>query len=659
MSVTPTSGLGGFYQQLTMRNKGIGGLATGMDTNALVEAMTMATRTRLAKQAQQKTALSWKMTAYRGVASSLRTFHNNNISMSASGNSIKSSAFFNVFKGTSSSDKITVRPGSGASPGSFTVDQIKEIATSQTFTTRKFSHSLEGGEFELGGDYTGKTLQLSLDGSARTIRLDTLNGLDNPNDFNNELQRLIDNAFGRRTPSAGEVLSDYDTSVGDGRVSIIKAELALGSEAGKYTLSLSANANTVTVVNNAAGNGLELASGMTNRISLNSSIGDLLGDDLTGDTFQFSINDVVFNINKDDSIGSFINRVNSSAAGVRVSYSAINESFVFTSNVTGEGDNIRFNDISGNFLGQLTGNGGDPQNLPNAVRGTNAEIVIDGRVISSSTNTFTVNGVAFEVNGVTEANANIVINVTTDPDDVVSKIKNFINEYNTLIDSLDAMLKEKKVAGYQPLTDEQRAEMSESEIRNWETEAKKGLLNNDSTIRGIMSQMRTSLYQKVDAAGISLFDIGITTESNSVSNNGRLELTETGEAKLRKMLDQNPDAVRNLFTYHNGAHESDEGFDITRQGLAHRLEFIIDNAVRISGTRPGSLVALAGSDVITGNNESSLGRRIDLIDKQIALLKTRLENEYNRYWKKFAALETAVARMNTQMGWLENFGQQQ
>ncbi len=297
----------------------------------------------------------------------------------------------------------------------------------------------------------------------------------------------------------------------------------------------------------------------------------------------------------------------------------------------------------------------------NFIAGKNAVIVLaDGEEITSSTNSFDIDGVLFtakalyntDEDGDPKGEADINISATYDTDTVVDRIKKFVDDYNSMVDAMTGLLKEKKVAGYEPLTDEQRAEMSEDQIKTWENEAKKGLLYNDKTIANVLQQMRSVLYERVEEAGISLYDIGITTESwNSANykNNGRLEWGSdgTGEDKLRNMLETNPDAVRNLFA--SGSMEDPKG-------LAWRLNVVLDDAVRTTGTNQGSLVAIAGTEDLTSNNENTIKRQLENVEKQIALLQTRLENEYNRYWKQFSALETAVSNMNSQSSWLSSFG---
>lgn len=1012
-----------YYSQMTASKKGIGGLATGLDTDSIVEALLTGTRNKLAVQGQKKTKLNWQMTAYRSIATTLRNFQTKHLSTTGGSSSLVKYEFFNVYKGSATSDAITVKPGSGSSTGTFTVEEISQLATNHTFSTAQYKSELVGNEIDFtNNDFIGKTLVLSYGNDTKTIRLDSLQNKTTQTDFQTELQSLIDNAFGTVNNP------DY-IAVGDpGHDPAIPQELKLNVSVnqakdeggvvipGKFAIQLDGGTNVVTVKNTA--DGLGLTNGMSSRFEPEkNTIKDLFGDQLVGESLVIRINDVELSFSANSTLSNVMSKINSSSAGVTVRFNTVNEKFVFSSKVSGAGNNLDMRDIEGNFLhlwagaqsgtrltsvatvtnasqtggqldltgiqdadlsnykmriqyggtsiiinpdltdyqekinnnemtkeqaiiaslndslksafgensglsfeiaadntvsfvstrndqtirvmdhenedseslldllgmsdqitenytmgykGSVTGgdlgdmgtllntmknnspyamdvtvngvtktlsvsvttaellnlstdeereqflarklnaaldeafadvadvkklgfsieNGkilfkttdtsisfsleatdidasnpnppsdlfaalaldqvpltaddqlanfasgqgtkisdicsipstggeisiklGDDEkvftydasttlqdlirnvneyfgkdiltfknghmvidgssqaieikdptgnNLTNALfgvssyattaatntaaldagQGQNALIKIDGQWIPSTSNTFTYNGVDFEVNQ--KSSTPVDITVSTDPDDVVEKLKNFMEEYNTMVQAIQTLLKESPVAGYEPLTDEQRAEMTEDQIKQWEEEAKKGLLRSDPTVSRIMTQMRTALYTSVSAAGLALYDIGITTETfaaaSSYTFSGKLEMTEEGEKRLRSALEQNPDAVRTLFTD-------------SQEGLATQLNKIINGAVLISSTNPGSLVSLAGSDVLTGDNTSSISRKIETIDKQIANLKLRLENEYDRYWRQFTALETAISRMDTQSSYISS-----
>lgn len=280
--------------------------------------------------------------------------------------------------------------------------------------------------------------------------------------------------------------------------------------------------------------------------------------------------------------------------------------------------------------------------------GKNAELEINGVKMAWSSNTISYNNTNITITDV--SNEAINVNVQSDPDDVIKRIQEWMDDYNALVYTLNSALNESKNGDYAPLTDEQKEGMTQDQIKTWEAEAKKGILRSDQTLRGILSDMRTALYQKVESAGISLFDIGIVTKSGLSDPNeaGQLEFDKTiisspGEERLRQMLTNNPDKVRMLFAD-------------PENGIGVKLNGIINRAVETSSIaeKRGTLVRIAGTDKLTGDNTSQLGKKITALDTYIATLKARMESEYTRYWKKFSSLETAVQKMNSQSSWLQS-----
>jgi flagellar hook-associated protein 2 len=278
--------------------------------------------------------------------------------------------------------------------------------------------------------------------------------------------------------------------------------------------------------------------------------------------------------------------------------------------------------------------------------GTNAEIKVNGQIVSSTSNVFTISGTEIEVLATTTEPTKI--SITSEPEELVTKIKDFIADYNGLVSTITSIIKEKadEDTEYPPLSDEQKAEMTTEEIEKWEVEAKKGILRNDSTLNTILTQMRSILYEGVGDSGISLYSIGITTVSylNGADKNGHLEITADNEEKLRQAIINNPDGVRELFTK-------------AETGYAAKLDAAIDRAINTSSDpkKRGTLITLAGTTTLTANNASSLDSKISSYDDRITALKQQLENEYDRYWKQFSALETALARMSSQSSWLSSF----
>lgn len=321
-------------------------------------------------------------------------------------------------------------------------------------------------------------------------------------------------------------------------------------------------------------------------------------------------------------------------------------------------------------LGKLTNSGLD------IVMGQNAEVEVDGIITERASNNFTINGVNYDVtditgkysdvtwfepddgsagyyvdeNGAQVAEEDLVmvdgkwkkftgdaVNVTIkqDTDTIINGIKEFIDEYNVLVKTLNDLLDEDtNYRDYQPLTSAQKAEMSEREIELWEQKAKEGLLHNDSTIQSFLQQMRTALYQKPAGAPYALYELGI--ETGEWEMKGQLSFVVGGEAQLRNMLENDPSGVASLFTGVNG--------------LATTLNEILQNTASTSSGSPGTLVQIAG---VKGNDtNSSMYDQMKRIDEKIAALKRTYEMEKTRYWKQFNTMEQLISNMNTQSAYL-------
>lgn len=686
MSTIDTSG---FYSMYGIKNTGVGGLATGLNTDEIVQSLLTGTRNKIAKQQIQKQTLKWQQTAYRNVATMLDSFKTKYLTIgNSSTTQIGTSAFFQTYKGTSSSSKVTFDNANSTAGGTVKIDQILQTATAETITTKndgKFANSIGSESVDLESNaYAGKTLKLTVtDGSGAlksyTVKLDELDSIvrgpsesaeDYAERFQAKLQELVNGTVGTRTKvdTNGEVVYQkdaFDNFILDAKgnkipekEAIVDVEIGLELESdgvthtGKYSVTVGGDTRS-KVTAGAACAELGVAAAQSNRLDTGGTpISDLFGLN-RGDEFTFTVNGKEFTVKGTDSVSTVMTKINSSAANVRVAYDNTIGQFVFTSSVTGSGQNIQIEDVDGNLMEKWIGAGlADPSGVVTRQEGTNAEIVVGGEVHYSKTNSFNIGGVAFTVNDVTEAGESITVSSSSDPDELMDKIKSFIDDYNALVISLNTLLYESPNRDYTALSDEQKAGMTDEQIKNWETEAKKGLLYNDSTIRSILSELRGVMNQKVEFAGLSLYDIGISTPSllddagdfsMDLKTSGTLKVNED---RLRAAIEQNPEGVKSLFIY-NGSDKTNE------KGIAYALSDVITKATHTTSIpeERGTLVRIAGADRLTGDNTSVIGDKLDRIDKYITTLKTRMQAEYTRYWNKFSALETAISKMNTQSSW--------
>jgi flagellar hook-associated protein 2 len=298
----------------------------------------------------------------------------------------------------------------------------------------------------------------------------------------------------------------------------------------------------------------------------------------------------------------------------------------------------------------------DPAAVPQFTDGTffskgsddvQGNVTINGTKIMISDNTFTYDGVQINLKQ-DILSGSATISLTPDTDKIFDKMKTFVDKYNDLIKDLNAKLSEKKNRDFPPLTDAQKKDMKDADIKLWEDKAKSGLLANDPTIRQFLTQLRTSISETV--AGISpsfdtLKEIGISTSTNW-QDNGKLTLDES---KLKPLLTSNIADIQKMFS---NWIDTDKVADPTvtssekykNSGFAYR---VYD---RISDTLSRLRVIAGSPDTISLN--SDMAKAATSIDDRMAKVQDRLDAQEQALWTKFNAMESALQKLNTQSSWL-------
>ena len=364
-----------------------------------------------------------------------------------------------------------------------------------------------------------------------------------------------------------------------------------------------------------------------------------------------------------------INAINNSNANVTVTYQEAADKFTFTSKVNGASGVIDFSDNTkeaNDKLSEVFGLKRDK--MDTSVRGQDAIVAVkyagsDQEVeLRRDSNTFTVDGLTIALKGEFGYKKNdagelerdhsvdaVEINASVDVDKLMDTIKSFVADYNAIVDMVNGELTTKHDRDYDPLTSEQKGELSESEISKWETKAKEGLLYGDSDLRSLSMDLRVvvsgGLLTKFEEIGINL--------SSSYSDNGKLNIDES---KLRAALETDPESVQKLFT--STAGKDAEGNE-TFNGLATNLKNVMNKYVKTIGSMEtkGILIRKAGSKSAAQSlTQNTYYDQLTAIDKMIDKLKARLKTEQDRYISQFSTLETMIANMNSQSSYLSSMG---
>lgn len=300
--------------------------------------------------------------------------------------------------------------------------------------------------------------------------------------------------------------------------------------------------------------------------------------------------------------------------------------------------------------------------IGNARYGNDASVTINGTEIVRPSNSFTYDGLTFNVkNDFSSTTDPIKVTIANDTSKTYDFIKGFVDKYNEIIDTLNDKISEKRYKDYQPLTDEQESSMTEDQIKKWEEKAKSGLLKNDSIISDILSKMRTALYASVQGTGISLSSIGITTSSN-YEDKGKLEIDET---KLKDALVNKSEDIATLFTassdityyeaINSGTSSSLRSQRYNENGIAQRFSDILQDAIRtntdVDGNK-GTLLEKAGIVGDRSEYESVLAKEMLQFDDDAYELNKKLVAKENALYQKYAAMESALNKLNSQQSQL-------
>ncbi|MFA7502005.1 MAG: flagellar filament capping protein FliD [Anaerovoracaceae bacterium] len=614
---------------------GIGGLSSGMDIDELVVGLTSSGRQKIANEQQNIQKLEWKQDAYRSVIKALEKFQASYLDVLSKTN-FRSASFFSVKSADVSSSLVSVIPSSTAQSGQIVINSIDHIAEAQRTTSgHSISASLvgkadvamlEGEELQaLMETLEDQAITLVLDGRVKTVQFDAdFRASAEQNGLAEALQGAVDRAFG--------VLQEADrmitVSAGDGKLTF---------DAPGSTLSIRSVGGEEGSI--AAVEALGFEEDQGNRVSMFRSLGEVeLAGALDGDAFEFSINGVEFSFDRSHGLSDIIKAVNASEAGVTMHYSALSDTLSFTSNETGAGERIAIEETQGNLLSVL---GLTKESGANIEYGKNAQLTVNGIQITRSSNVFTVDGMSIEIHGTTGENAEpIRINVRDDSSAVRDSMESFISDYNDMVDLINGLMTEKPNPKYPPLTDDQKNEMSEKQIEQWESKAKQGMLTNDSVLRSLLSDLRSAMTGPIGSGNIRLSDLGIT--SGSYMEGSKLVISD--KAKFEEALKTKGDLIARLFT------DADKG-------IAQKLYEAIDGAVRRTGAedKKGRLINLAGIDKSTTESKNSLSKMIEQANKRIEVLKQRLAADEKRLWSKFTAMETALQRFEAQSSMLMQF----
>ncbi len=652
----------------------ITGMASGMDTEAMIKKMMAAENIRADKMKQDRTYVQWRQDGIRDVIKDLRDLRSAYLLIDSPGdtNLIKSGAYSGATitttdsTGTTNNNLLTATALPGAVNGVSTVkvSQIAKSAKIAGISLNKNSANIVG-DITLS-DWQNKTIDFTINGTKTTITI-------NPTKADkSDLVSSIQDAINSKSELNGKVKVSLD---GDNLKfdSTTDSNIKVSTEIPNLKDNVKViNPNSSTKLSDLGISDTTFSITQGSKVSLGIKI-------LSADTIQEAMNKIY---STQSNAGDTSKNPSTLYNDIQVSFSDLTKSLTIQTRNTGSSQSL-----------QIVADSGDPINLTNLTKlglnttvaqGQDAEVTITppgsntGTTIMKSSNNFDIDNVAYNLIKEPEIGSDgkvipYTATLTTKADSQKSfdKIKAFIDKYNALSKKISDKIQEKKEYNYKPLTDTQKKDMTDDQIKTWEDKAKHGILKNDGDLQSILYGLRNAFSDTVKSAGLQPSEIGIQTYGGleAISKPGQLKIDET---KLKAALETRGDQVMKMFTaiYSVAAPtapsktESDystkkEAYDKElaqynkdrhdNMGVFKRIEDLINTT---SIKSDGNLLKKAGYEGSSTELANSLTKNLNDRDKAIKEFQKKLVDKENRYYQMFAKLETAMNKMNSQQSWL-------
>lgn len=660
---------------MTMR---MTGLISGLDTETLITQMISGHKTKVENAQKEQTKLKWKKEAWASLNTKLYSFYTGALS------NFKSVGTYKAKKvETSDNAKVTVNSSNSAVTGVHTLS-VKQVASSAYLTgaslngkafnttsytaaenadvklsdlkdSKGYDVSLEGKSFEISYKTTGAngeeetvtktiTAQAGADGTLQSV-IDNMNqslqdeGIDMKVQYNSSKGALeFINNTAREVKDAEGTVTGYEGG--------INYTLKAVDEESAAALGISKDGVTVSQQTSDAGDNILTMNNAFNVESVSDTPAAVTGSTkltdmgiASGTTYTLTVGSgsdaktYTYTIDQTTTLKGLASQF--SKMGVSASYDEKQGCFFVNSTESGAAYDFTLsadNDAALEKLGLDTASA-------TKVDAADAIVVYNGATFQQSSNTFSLNGLNFTVNDVTtttDAEGNVKDNpirmtVSTDTDTIYNAVKDFITEYNALIKEMNTLYNAESARDYSPLTTDEKDSMSDTEIEEWEKKIKDSLLRRDDTISSLLSTMRTTLNKSVeytDSEGVtkrySLSSFGINT--GSWSEYGQLHIygdsTDSTysdyDDKLRAAIEENPDALIE-----------------TLSTLGGELYSNFQKAMKSTDL----------SSALTFYNDKQLDSQISSYDDKIEKLQEKMNDAEDRYYKQFAAMESALAEL--------------
>jgi flagellar hook-associated protein 2 len=679
----------------------IGGLASGMDIDQLVKDLMKAERMPLDKLYQKKQILEWQRDDYREMNSLLLALRNEVFNM-------KLSSKYRARTATSSNEaKVTATATSAASTASYTITEVKQLATA---ATKVSTATVSGGTkidpskglYEIKdnfadstfnwkqGSVESQTISVSADGTNFSLSLKAGVNVDISNtDIVVKVDGKAYNVITTGTPNTGEVkidssgnltfgdtikagqtiAVDYYTDVrkdDDKTLSTATKEIQLQKGSivdGSLTLDIDGTiySNVGNEIRDGSNNKVGTIDLATGKITMYNEIaaGAVIKATYKQNYFTFSITTYdssgqaiteKFGVQGNESLNTVINRVNSSKAGVTMFYDSFSDKVTLTRNETGN-----FNGKGPGDTGYTPSPSADDEII--TLGGfLNNVLKFNGAVEQGGQNAkFTINGLETERTSNTFTMSGVTFTLkdtfsATDPSVSVSIQNDTESVFQNIKNFIDK---------YNETIDKIQKKISEERYRDYLplTDEQKEAMS-EKQIELWEEKAKSGLLRRdpILSSGLSQMRLNFYDHVTNNSVNPKYkQLASIGITTSSNYLDGGKLIIDEVKL--KAAIEADpesveklfisSGTTDSEKGIMNRLYDTIDSIME-------KIYERAGKETWT-NAQFTIGKNLLDLDRRIDAFEDRLIEIEDRYWRQFTAMEKAINQYNSQAMYLMNF----
>lgn len=592
----------------------ISGLNSGLDTDSIVQELVSAYNLKTEKYEKAKTKLEWKQDAWKGLNTKIYNLYTN-IS------NLRYTSAYNMKKTTvSDTTKANVTSSSSAVIGT---QRLQVLSTAQTAYLTSGKLKIEGSE------------------GTKVTKDSTLADL------------------GYKTTTKENIqIGDKSLEVtGSTKVSDVIAWLQKSEEEGGPNLNASFDEKNQRIFISAKESGTETDFNLTGNnevlqaLGLSTTITNSYGNFSSQDTQEEMVSEI------EETINNYLN-VDYLSQELQNDNNVPNEVKELIERLKNNSALNQEQEVA-KLAEEIAKEIQENENIAYKVNGSNAKIRLNGALYESNSNDFSINGLNITVQGVTKAGEEVLISTSVDAQGIYDKIKDFLIEYNNVINEMTKLYNAESSKDYEPLTSDEKEAMSEEEIEKWEGKIKNALLRRDTTLSNVMSGMINIMSQSIVVGGEP-----VTGDDGKVKKDvyGNVQYREGTGTKfnLSSFGIQTLGFLNSVENEQNAYHIDGDEDDANTSGKTDKLmkaiqenadqvcEFMQRLATNLYSTIDTKMKSTTVSSAYKVYNDKEMDSQLKNYEKLISDWEEKVADKEDYYYKKFSAMETALSKLQSQ-----------